>query len=72
MARKGVKNLLDPYLNTEHVLLLCQRCHYTHEKGMVLCELRRENYHRPRYNYLFNCKDKGFTFCPSCHIFFNK
>ena len=51
------ERILNDYLNLtpENAVVLCSRCHYAREKGMVLCKICGEGYHRPKYSRCWNC-----------------
>lgn len=70
--KQEVKDIVEKYLNTEEVLVLCRRCHYAFEKGMKLCHICKENYHYPKYDYCYNCRTENMIFCPYCGKFFNQ
>lgn len=42
-------------LNPETAIILCNRCHYAREKGLILCKICRIKYHKPRYSMCYNC-----------------
>jgi len=69
---KKIETLVDKYLHTKHVWVLCRRCHYAYEKGMLLCRICKRNYHRPNYDHCYNCRNKNLVFCPYCQRFFTQ
>ena len=53
------KRILNDYLNLseENALILCTRCHYAREKGMVLCKTCGKSYHKPKYDQCWSCSN---------------
>ena len=49
--------ILDEYknLSDEHIVVLCTRCHYARENGVILCKKCGKNYHKPKYDQCWNC-----------------
>jgi ribosomal protein L37AE/L43A len=47
----------DHYLDISKndFMILCKKCHFALEKGMVLCKKCGKKYHSPRYQVCFNC-----------------
>ncbi len=45
-------------LNRETTLVLCNRCHFAREKGLVLCQDCKTNYHAPKYPRCYQCSQK--------------
>lgn len=48
-----VQDYLD--LTPEKILILCNRCHFAREKGFVLCQKCKINYHKPIYPSCYTC-----------------
>ncbi len=46
------------YLAFDKIIILCKRCHYATEKGLVLCEICGQSYHRPKYGKCWGCFKK--------------
>ena len=46
-------------LTPDSTIILCSRCHYAREKGLVLCKTCKTNYHNPRYASCFICSKVG-------------
>jgi len=42
-------------LTPEKAMIFCNRCHFAREKGFVLCQKCRINYHKPIYPSCYNC-----------------
>jgi len=60
------QHILNEYsnLSEDHIVVLCSKCHYAREKGMVLCKTCGKGYHRPKYDQCWNCnnlKNEGST-----------
>ena len=55
--RAEKQRFLDDYLNLtdENAVVLCSRCHYAREKGMVLCKVCGKGYHKPKYDRCWDC-----------------
>jgi hypothetical protein len=51
------QRIMDQYinLNDEHIVVLCTRCHYAREKGLVLCKVCGKGYHKPKYEQCWSC-----------------
>ena len=49
--------IIEGYTNFEEdeVLVLCNRCHYAREKGLVLCKVCKSKYHKPIYDMCWTC-----------------
>ena len=45
-------------VNEETAIVLCSICHFSREKGKVLCKECRKGYHDPRYSTCKTCDDK--------------
>ena len=48
----------EEYRSFKDVMILCNRCHYAKEKGMVLCEVCKRRYHKPKYGKCWECFQK--------------
>ena len=46
------------YMDFKNVEILCRKCHFAKEKGLVLCAICGENYHKPKYEKCWNCFTK--------------
>ena len=46
------------YLDFKDVEVLCRKCHYATEKGLVICEVCHKNYHQPKYKKCLACSQK--------------
>ncbi len=46
------------YRDFKGVEILCKRCHYATERGLVLCEICSQGYHKPNYGKCWNCFEK--------------
>jgi len=44
-------------LSEDHIVVLCTRCHYARENGMVLCKKCGKNYHKPKYDQCWKCNN---------------
>jgi len=53
--------IIDGYTNfaDDEVLVLCNRCHYAREKGLVLCKVCKSRYHKPIYEMCWTCSVIG-------------
>jgi len=51
--------ILNGYMNLseENAVILCTRCHYAREKGMVLCKTCGKGYHKPKYDKCWTCNN---------------
>jgi len=51
------ERIINDYLNLtdENAVVLCSRCHYAREKGMILCKVCGEGYHKPKYDRCWSC-----------------
>jgi len=51
------ENIFNDYLNLtdENAVVLCSRCHYARERGMVLCKICGNGYHKPKYDRCWKC-----------------
>jgi len=49
--------IINDYLNLteENAVVLCNRCHYARERGMVLCKICGKGYHKPKYDRCWKC-----------------
>lgn len=45
-------------LNPGTAIILCNRCHYAREKGLILCKICNLNYHKPQYPTCYNCSGR--------------
>jgi ribosomal protein L37AE/L43A len=46
------------YLDFQNVTVLCRRCHYAREKGLVLCKVCHKQYHKPKFEKCWECFKK--------------
>ena len=46
------------YHSFKDATILCKRCHYAKEKGLVLCEVCGKGYHEPKYGKCWECFKK--------------
>jgi hypothetical protein len=46
-------------LSPERTIILCNRCHYAREKGLLLCPVCRTRYRRPRNPTCLECRRGG-------------
>ena len=55
--RAEKERILNDYrvLTDENAIVLCTRCHYAREKGMVLCKTCGKSYHKPKYDQCWAC-----------------
>jgi late competence protein required for DNA uptake (superfamily II DNA/RNA helicase) len=44
------------YISMTDTIILCNRCHYAHHKGLELCPICYQNYKYPQYPYCSKCK----------------
>ena len=49
--------IFDEYkdLNDDRIVVLCTRCHYAREHGLVLCKTCGKGYHKPKYDQCWKC-----------------
>ena len=45
-------------LSPDTAIILCNRCHYAREKGLILCKICNLNYHKPQYPTCYNCSGR--------------
>jgi hypothetical protein len=45
-------------LTPKKTIVLCNRCHYARERGLVLCRVCGEHYHKPKYPMCLECAQK--------------
>ncbi len=45
-------------LNPDTAIILCNRCHYAREKGLVLCKTCSLKYHKPQYPTCYDCSGR--------------
>lgn len=45
-------------LNPDTAIILCNRCHYARERGLVLCKVCNLKYHKPRYPTCYECSGR--------------
>jgi hypothetical protein len=59
---KAFKELKDnsnrDYLDFKDVNVLCRKCHFATEKGLVICEVCHKSYHKPKYAKCWECFKK--------------
>ena len=55
------KKIIDTYieLDKENIIILCTRCHYAREKGLLICPVCRTNYRKKQYPTCYNCRGKA-------------
>jgi len=58
MFAQAKENSNKDYMDFKNVTVLCKRCHYAKEKGLVLCKVCRKKYHRPKYGKCWECFTK--------------
>lgn len=46
------------YLDFKDVNVLCRKCHYATEKGLVICKVCHKGYHKPKYGKCWVCFKK--------------
>jgi hypothetical protein len=46
------------YLDFKDVEVLCRKCHYATEKGLVICQVCHKSYHKPKYRKCWVCFKK--------------
>ena len=53
------RRILDAYmnLNPEKTIILCSRCHYAREKGLLICPVCKARYRKPRNPTCRGCRD---------------
>ncbi len=49
----------NAYLGFKNVRILCRRCHYATEKGLVLCKVCGSKYHYPKYEVCSECHNQA-------------
>jgi ribosomal protein L37AE/L43A len=52
------ENSNQEYLDFKNVNVLCRKCHYAKEKGLVICEVCHKSYHKPKYGKCWECFKK--------------
>lgn len=57
-AYKEERNKEYLTLNPDTVIILCNRCHYAREKGLILCKICNLRYQKPQYPTCYNCRRK--------------
>jgi hypothetical protein len=45
-------------LTPENVIILCSRCHFAREKGLLICPVCKENHRQKRYATCYRCSRK--------------
>ena len=45
----------EQYMSLEGTIIICNRCHHAHHKGMVLCNNCKKHYHKPKFEMCFHC-----------------
>lgn len=58
IVRSQREKSFEEYMSFEDAVILCKRCHHASEKGLVLCQVCRERYHRPRNGKCWECFKK--------------
>ena len=58
MFAQAKENSNRDYMDFKNVTILCKRCHYAKEKGLVLCKVCHKNYHKPKYEKCWRCFTK--------------
>jgi len=48
-----LKQYID--LKQEYIIVLCTRCHFAREKGLVLCKECKKGYHKPKFERCWTC-----------------
>jgi len=51
-----LKQYID--LKKEYIIVLCTKCHYAREKGLVLCKECKKGYHKPKYERCWTCSQE--------------
>jgi hypothetical protein len=60
IKEKAEKLAKEEYLSFNDIRILCQKCHFAEEKGMVLCEYCNKKYYNPIYFMsCSDCKEKA-------------
>lgn len=55
LFQKRKKKANESYLNFEEILVLCNKCAYARRKGMALCKVCKQKYHKSRYRSCWQC-----------------
>jgi hypothetical protein len=48
----------EKYMTLDNTMILCKKCHMAIGKGMVLCQVCKQGYHRPNFDRCFKCYSK--------------
>ncbi|UCE96859.1 MAG: hypothetical protein JSV51_04540 [Candidatus Bathyarchaeota archaeon] len=52
---KRKQQAYENYLDFKGVEVLCKRCHFAKEKGLILCRICNQGYHKSKYGKCWNC-----------------
>jgi len=55
---KQIEILTKNYSDMTEVSVVCKRCHYAHNRGLILCEKCNINFRRPQYDMCPQCRRK--------------
>lgn len=57
---KEKQRILETYthLSPENIIILCSRCHYARERGLLICPECGRNYRKPKYPTCYDCTKK--------------
>jgi hypothetical protein len=59
-AFKELKEISNrDYLDFKDVEVLCRKCHYATEKGLIICQVCHKSYHQPKYNKCWACTQRN-------------
>ncbi len=50
-----VQQLISNYEEMTEAVVICKRCHYAHNRGLILCEKCNENYRKPNFETCYQC-----------------
>ena len=56
--KKQVEILTKNYSDMTEVSVVCKRCHYAHNRGLILCEKCNQNYRKPKFETCYQCHIK--------------
>ena len=53
------QKILNTYihLSPENVIILCTKCHYARERGLLICPVCRKNYRKLQFRTCYSCKN---------------
>lgn len=49
------QNNFEHYMTLEDTMVLCKKCHMAIGKGLILCKVCKQGYHRPNFDCCFKC-----------------